>query len=87
MTRRIVFRPFALEHFRRCGASQLEREILKHALQRLKHDPGMGYAVPFLTPTFYQMRVNTASDTIFWVHYVFDDEKILLLYLGVPGRC
>jgi hypothetical protein len=87
MTRRIVFRPFALERFRKCVASPIEKEIVRHVLEQLKDNPDIGYQVPFLTPTFYQARVRTASDTTFWVHYVVDDDKIVLLYLGVPGRC
>ena len=89
MERQVFFKIGALERFRKCRSSQEAKTILKANIENLKANPNLGYPVPFQTnsPHFYQLRVRTAPETTYWIHYIFDDNEISLLYVGVPGRC
>jgi hypothetical protein len=87
MERKVFFRPGALERFARCSADEATKRILKRKIEDLKNNPHLGIKVPFQAKSqFYQLRIPIGNTT-YWVHYVFDDNEVLIGYLGVPGRC
>ena len=85
MARRVWFkeRVFA-DYANGCYPDSGEEIKIRQELQTLGEDPTRGLAVPTPNPLFYQLPI---PPTPYIAHYVFDDNAVEIIYLGIPGKC
>jgi plasmid stabilization system protein ParE len=73
----------ALARFnKKCGATPQIQALIRSTLEALAENPDLGYKVPFIIPTFYQMPVDDYK-----IHYIFDYLELTVLYIGILGVC
>jgi hypothetical protein len=84
MVRHVYLQFSAIHHFnKRCGASPDVKAQIRAGLKALAEKPDeLGYKVPFIIPTFYQMPLGDYK-----IHYVFDAQELTVLYIGILGVC
>lgn len=85
MARRVYFRERVFAEFvSACGADSSDDVKIRPQLQSLGEHPDIGLAIPPTNPLFYQLQI---VPTAYVAHYIFDDQSVQIVYLGVPGKC
>ena len=83
MARRISFKEGVFTAFAdNCRAESADDVKIRQELTSLGAQPERGFSIPFANPLFYQLPIPP-----FVAHYIFDDEDVTILYLGIPGKC
>ena len=75
--RKLKIAPRAVESLKEAHPSDEELVAVENVLRDLTANPMLGYPVAFTNPRFYRIDVGRLR-----VHYVFDDRKVEVSYMG-----
>jgi hypothetical protein len=85
MARRVWFKERVFAEFvSGCGSDSADDVKIRPQLEALSDDPNRGLPLPPTNPLFYQLPL---PPTAYIAHYMFDDNGVEILYLGIPGKC
>jgi hypothetical protein len=85
MARRVWFKERVFSEFvNTCRSDSADDVKIRPQLEALGEDPSRGLAIPPTSPLFYQLPI---PPTAYVAHYIFDEQNVEILYLGIPGKC